>query len=60
MALKRYKVIMQTRSGIETTNCEAETKEDAERLAIAGLPDRQKPATAEAEEVGTGLRRTMP
>lgn len=58
--MKRYKVIINTSVGVKTATFEAENQKDAEEKAIKSLESWQKPATAEAEEVGMGLRRTMP
>lgn len=61
MAIKRYKVIMDTQTGKQTSLCEAPDEKEAGKKALASLPNWQRPASIfDVEEVGKQLPRTMP
>lgn len=60
MRLKRYKVVIRTQFGVLTTNCEAETPKEAQAKALATLGSWQTATSVDVEEVGEGLRRTIP
>lgn len=58
--MKRYKAIITTPFGVTTRMFEAESESSARVKARALLHEKDDESMIEIEEVGVGLRRTMP